>query len=404
MAFEWGTFSRKAADSILHSDARINIWDGAVRSSKTISSIAAFLIFAAQAPPGALLMAGMSERSLKRNIIDLMTEMIGQKYFQLFPSRGEAMLFGRRVYLTGAADERAEERIRGLTLAGAYGDELTVWPQSFFRMLLSRLSVKGSRFFGTTNPDSAYHWLLTEYLERDGLDLKRWHFTLDDNPNLPEEYRRAIEAEYTGLWRRRFIDGEWCAAEGRVYEMFDHGRHVCEEDPAAYSRRIAACDYGIRNPCVFGLVSADGKKRYFLEDEWYHDGRKDRQMTDQEYADAFENFLNGRKIEYLVIDPSASSLIVLMRQRGIRVIPARNNVLQGIRTVSMLLSQGSLKVAPKCRETIREFDQYRWMPDEQDDAPVKEHDHCMDMLRYAVYTDAFLASPDRKCFSGKGAH
>ncbi|MCI8496663.1 MAG: PBSX family phage terminase large subunit [Clostridiales bacterium] len=404
MAFEWGTFSRKAVQSILESDARINIWDGAVRSSKTVSSIAAFLVFAAQAPPGALLMAGVSERSLRRNILDLLVEMVGQKNFQLYASRGEAALFGRTVYLTGAGDERAEERIRGLTLAGAYGDELTVWPQSFFRMLLSRLSIRGARFFGTTNPDSAYHWLMTDYLAKGGLNLRRWHFTLDDNPNLPLEYRRAVEAEYTGLWRRRFIEGEWCAAEGRVYEMFDPQCHVCEEDVSKYPRRIAACDYGIRNPCVFGLVSADGKKRYYLEDEWYHDGRRDGQKTDNEYADAFDRFLKGRQIEYLTIDPSASSLIVLMKQRGVRVIPARNNVLEGIRTVSKLLSQGDLKIAPRCRETLREFDQYRWMPDEQCDAPVKEHDHCMDMLRYAVYTDAFSALTDRKSFSGKGAH
>ena len=404
MAFEWGTFSRKAAQSILYSDARINIWDGAVRSSKTVSSIAAFLVFAAQAPPGALLMAGVSERSLRRNILDPLAEMVGGQHFQLFASRGEAMLFGRTVYLTGANDERAEERIRGLTLAGAYGDELTVWPQSFFRMLLSRLSVKGAKFFGTTNPDSPYHWLMTDYLTRKDLNLRRWHFTLEDNPNLPEEFRQAVEAEYTGLWKRRFIDGEWCAAEGRVYEMFDRQRHVREVDASGYQRCIAACDYGVRNPCVFGLVLADGHRRYHLKDEWYHDGRKDGQMTDNEYADAFEKFLNGRKIDYLTIDPSASSLIVLMKQRGIRVIPARNHVLEGIRTVSALLSQENLSIAPHCKETIREFDQYRWMPDEQCDAPVKEHDHCMDMLRYAVYTDAFSVAADRKSFSGKGAH
>ena len=404
MAFEWGRFSRKGADSILNSDARINIWDGAVRSSKTVCSIAAFLIFAVEAPQGALLMAGVSERSLRRNVLNLLSDMVGQKHFQMFPSRGEAELFGRTVYLTGANDERAEERIRGMTLAGAYGDELSVWPQSFFRMLLSRLSIQGARFYGTTNPDSAYHWLMTDYLSRPDLDLKRWHFTLEDNPNLSEEYRNAVESEYTGLWKRRFIDGEWCAAEGRIYEMFDPKRHIREMDTSSYRRCIAACDYGIRNPCVFGLVWSDGHGRYYLQDEWYHDGRRGNQMTDNEYADAFERFLKGRQIEYLTIDPSASSLIVLMRQRGIRVIPARNHVLEGIRTVSNLLAEDRLCIAPRCKETIREFNQYRWKPEEQGDAPVKEHDHCMDMLRYAIYTDAFSVMADRKSFSGKGAH
>src|SRR5690606_31029182 len=138
-------------------------------------------VFESEAPPGELIMEGKTERTLKRNIIDVLEQMVGSRYFKYNLGSGEATLFGRRIYLVGANDMRSEGKIRGLTLAGAYGDEITLWPESFFTMLLSRLSVSGAKFIGTTTPDSPYHWLMKNYLERAGeLDLKSWHFSLED--------------------------------------------------------------------------------------------------------------------------------------------------------------------------------------------------------------------------------
>ena len=164
MSFQWGQFSDYAVRSIALSDARLNIWDGAVRSGKTVSSLLAWLYFVTQAPPGPLLMAGKTVTTLKRNILDTLSDMLGERDFKVRLSAREAVLFGRKVYLAGASDARAEGKLRGMTLAGAYGDELTLWPRSFFQMLLSRLSIEGARFYGTTNPDSSRHWLYTDYL------------------------------------------------------------------------------------------------------------------------------------------------------------------------------------------------------------------------------------------------
>ena len=193
MAFSWGEFSEKAIESITGDHRRINIWDGAVRSGKTVCSVVAWLRFIISAPPGLLLMAGKTERTLKRNILDPIASIIGDK-FQISPSAGEAVIFGRAICLVGANDQRAEGKLRGATLAGAYGDEITLWDESFFKMLLSRLSLENAKFFGTTNPDSRYHWLLTDYLQNDGIDIARHQFTLDDNLNLPKSYKEIGRA------------------------------------------------------------------------------------------------------------------------------------------------------------------------------------------------------------------
>src|SRR5690625_4830861 len=125
----------KQRHSILESDARLNIWHGSVRSGKTIGSIIRWLDFVANGPPGELLMVGKTERTLKRNILDPIAEMLDEDEYRLVSGSGELWLFGRRIYLAGANDERSEGKIRGITLVGAYGDELTLWPESFFTMM-----------------------------------------------------------------------------------------------------------------------------------------------------------------------------------------------------------------------------------------------------------------------------
>ena len=141
--------------------------------------------------------------------------------------------FGRRVFDTN--DERAEQKIRGASFVGAYCDEITLYPESFWIMLLSRLRSPGARLYGTTNPDGPFHWLKVNYLDKGLAHLKKWDFTLDDNPYLDPEYVKALKQEYTGLWYKRFIEGLWCIAQGAVYDMWDESKHVINELPADVS-------------------------------------------------------------------------------------------------------------------------------------------------------------------------
>jgi PBSX family phage terminase large subunit len=392
MSFAWGRFSRKQLDVIANATARLNILDGSVRSGKTVASLVAWIKFVAEAPPGELLMVGKTERTLKRNILDPLEQMVGSKNFKLNRGEGEATLFGRRIYLAGANDERAEGKIRGMTLVGAYGDEITLWPESFFTMLLSRLSVPGARFIGTTNPDSPYHWLKVNYLDRAGeLNLKSWHFTLEDNLNLDPAYVEALKKEYTGLWYKRFILGLWVLAEGVVYDMWDEDKHV-RPAPTGLNRFIVAVDYGTNNPCTFGLYGWSNSMNptvYLVREYWYDSRETGRQKTDAEYADDFANWLGDIIPEAIYVDPSAASFIAELRKRGYVVTEAANDVLDGIRFVATMLSQGRFFIDPSCKHTIKEFYSYVWDHKAQlkgEDKPLKQNDHAMDRNRYALYS------------------
>jgi PBSX family phage terminase large subunit len=336
-------------------------------------------------------MIGKTERTLKRNIIDPLIIMYGAKAINVVGmGKGEIHIFGRRVYLVGANDERAEQKIRGASFVGAYCDEITLYPESFWIMLLSRLRSPGARLYGTTNPDGPYHWLKVNYLDK-GLDhLKKWHFTLDDNPYLDPDYVKALKQEYTGLWFRRFILGEWCIASGAIYDQFDEKTHVIQQIPPS-DHHIVSIDYGTNNPCVFLLIGISGDNAT-VEREYYYDSTKsNRQKTDSEYAQDLKEFIKDvSNLKRIIIDPSALSFKAELRKSvSTPLKDADNSVLDGIRLVSTKLSNGSLKVHSSCTNLIREFGAYTWDTNAQtkgEDKPIKQWDHCQDSLRYGIYT------------------
>jgi len=378
----------KQRRSILEANGRLNIWHGSVRSGKTVASVIRWLDFVAHGPPGELLMVGKTERTLKRNILDPIAELLDGDEFRLLSGKGEAYIFGRRVYLAGANDERAEGKIRGLTLVGAYGDEITLWPESFFTMLLSRLSLPGAKFFGTTNPDSPFHWLKRDYLDRaHELDLRHWSFSLDDNPNLDPAYVESLKREYTGLWYKRFILGQWVLAEGVVYDMFDPDKHVVKALPPIQHYYVGI-DYGTTNPTVFLLVGVGQDGVLYVCREWRWDSEaKGRRLTDAQLSAELQRWLGTVRPQRIWIDPSAASFIAQLRHDGIRTWPADNAVIDGIQDVSTLLGAGRLKIHESCTGLIEEMGTYVWDEKAQargEDKPLKQNDHGCDALRYAV--------------------
>lgn len=401
--------------SIAHAQARINIWEGATRGGKTMSSLLRWLMFVGfQAPPGELAMFGRTRDTIGRNAIlqlqnpDLFGAVAGQVQYTL--GAPLATIMGRRVHIFGANDAQAEAKVRGSTFAGAYGDELTLLPKRFFTQALGRLSIPGAKFFGTTNTDSSSHWLRKDFLlraDQPGMDLRSFHFTLDDNPSLDPTYKAAIRAEYTGLFHRRFILAEWCAAEGAIYDMFDEDRHVVDECPVIKRWLCCAVDYGTTNPFDALLIGVGTDRRLYVVAEWRWDSRqRHRQLTDAEYSMKLREWLRsvlnpgstlrGVTPERIIVDPSAASFRVQLHQDRLTPHLADNEVLDGIREVSSLLASGRLLVHRSCEALIGELQGYAW--DETAagkglDRPLKVDDHSVDALRYGIRTTRQLWRP-----------
>lgn len=232
----------KQLDFMLYQDKRINLLTGSVRSGKTYISLLKWAIFVGTMPETAeFIMVGKTLTSLKRNCLGLLQDLVGTQNFVYSISQKSAKLFGRTIWLEGANDDRAESKIRGMTLAGAYVDELTQIPEDFYRMLLSRLSVKNAKLYATTNPDAPSHWVKVDIIDNDEIEKKVWSFTLDDNVILKrenEEYFENLKKEYQsmgGVFYERFILGLWVLAEGLIYKQFANNTEMFLRDEAVDS-------------------------------------------------------------------------------------------------------------------------------------------------------------------------
>jgi len=400
----WLAPQGKQLYSIENSTKRLNIWHGAVRSSKTVGANFRWLQFIGHVNrhkiPGDLLMWGKTERTLKRNILDPFKEFLPKGAFHLNRGEGELFIWGRKIHIVGANDERAESKIRGATYLGAYGDELTLTPESFFKMLLSRLSLPGATLFGTTNPDGPYHYLKQDYLDREELNLAQFQFLLEDNPHLPPGYVEELKKEYTGLWYKRFILGLWVMAAGAIYDMWtDDNVWKLDEKLLARTKTtkptfIADVDYGTSNPCTFSIKrlwkEGDKQRIHVVREYWYDSQEAGKQKTDQAYLDDLAEFVEGYPGRMpIYVDPSAASFIVAGKERGFRMLEADNAVLDGIRFVSSLLATQQLTFDPSCVHSVRNYQSYVWDEKAQRrglDEPVKQHDHACDRDRYGIYT------------------
>lgn len=369
------------------------ICDGAVRSGKTLCMGLGFFLWASCCFHGARFgICGKTISSLRRNVLSELLPKLSAIGFHVTEKRSENLVnvcyrgHSNDFYIFGGRDESSSSLIQGITFAGVLLDEVALMPRSFVEQACARCSVAGSRLWFNCNPEGPRHWFYMEWIcnaqQRNCLYL---HFTMQDNPGLSSAIRQRYSRLYSGVFFRRFVLGQWVAAEGRVYDFFD-ASCAPPVPSGTFSKWYISCDYGTVNPASFGLWGLlDGI--WYRVKEFYFDSRSQmRQMTDAEYADALEQLAGGRSIKAVIVDPSASSFIELLRRRSWNVYKADNDVISGIRRTSDLLKSGKLVICDTCTDCLREMEQYVWDTRTGTDTVKKEHDHAMDDMRYFVAT------------------
>lgn len=374
------------------------IADGAVRSGKTSVMSLSFLLWAmGNFNDCSFAMCGKSVGAVQRNIV---TPLLGVKYireqFDIKYNRADHVIVAKRgakenrFYLFGGKDESSAALIQGITLAGVLLDEVALMPRSFVEQAMARCSVFGSKLWFNCNPEGPEHWFRKEWiLKPDKHNALHLHFTMDDNPSLAPEIRERYKSMYSGVFYQRFIEGRWVMSEGLIYDMFDPDVQTYTDGPASLhfsGVRTIACDYGTTNPTVFlDIYDYDGT--IYVDREYRWDSREEgQQKTDEEYADDMEAFIHGDQCA-IIVDPSAASFIAALRRRGLYVLQADNDVLDGIRRTATLFQTGKLIINNTCAPLIGELGTYLW--DEKsckigEDKPLKERDHGPDALRYFV--------------------
>ena len=394
------TFSQKQLrvltwwnDQSTYSDKTSIICDGAVRSGKTLSMSLSFVLWSFYRFNGASFgICSKTIRSVRRNIVTPLISQMRELGFECRERVSEnyvdIFMQGRsnRFYYFGGKDESSASLIQGMTLSGILLDEVALMPRSFVEQALARCSVEGSRFWFNCNPDHPQHWFRQEWiLKCESKNALYIHFTMDDNPSLSEQMRERYKSLYSGAFYQRFVEGRWCAAAGAVYPFMDSEDAFCDAPQGEAESYVISCDYGTVNPSSFGLWGLYSGVWYRLC-EYYYDSRAEgSQKTDEEHYKGLEELAGGREIDRVIVDPSAASFIQTIRRHGrFEVVRADNRVVDGIRSVSTQLREGSVRICKTCRAAMREFSLYRWDESGAKDCPVKENDHAMDDIRYFV--------------------
>lgn len=298
----------------------------------------------------------------------------------------------------GAKDSGAIGAIQGKTMSLAYCDEMTLYPESIIDMIDTRLRNPHSMGFCTMNPSHPAH-KIKKWIDKASAGDKNYyqcHFTLDDNPYLDQDYKNRIKNSLSGIFYKRNYLGEWCLAEGAIFDFFDRSIHVVPRPPRAAEYWIVGVDYGTNNAFAAVLVGVSTGKyeqstpMMWVEREYYWDHVvKGRQKTSAEFADDLKEWLAPYAVRGIYIDPSAANFRLDLQRRGMHPVNADNDVSNGINKLTSDLAYGNLFIDRGCTNLIREIESYVWDPkclEIGQDKPLKQNDHAIDALRYAVNT------------------
>ena len=391
-------------------DHWFNVAEGGKRGGKNVLITMAYCTILEKHPSKIHLIAGVSTATARLNILDC--DGFGLKnYFEgrcregVYQNRDCLYIktaTGEKVVLISGGGKAGDEKlIKGNTYGTAYITEANECSKTFIQEVFDRtLSSPDRKIFHDLNPKAEAHWYYQDVLNFHEEKLKAnpryglnyGHFTIADNMSISDDQLRAVLSTYDrkSVWYARDILGLRKMAEGLVYPMFSRAKHVIK-GVIPYSSRhryYVSIDYGTVNPFAAGLWDYDpvSHKAIMIRELYYRGGSTNR--TDNEgYYRMLKKLIGDIKIEYIIIDPSASSMVeTIEKYAEYLVVKADNDVLNGIQDVTKFLNMGLLFFHESCKETFKEFDQYSWDEESGEDAVIKEFDHSMDMIRYFCRT------------------
>ena len=370
------------------------IADGAIRSGKTLCMSLSYVLWAMESfNQQNFGMAGKTIGSFRRNVLFWLKMMLASRGYSVVDHRSDNLIVVSKgtttnyFYIFGGKDERSQDVIQGITLAGMFFDEVALMPESFVNQATGRCSVTGSKFWFNCNPDNPRHWFKINWVDKcKEKNIIYLHFTMDDNLSLSEKIKERYRSMYVGVFFKRYILGLWCVAEGLVYSMFSE-RHVKKEHMTGALTYVVSVDYGTVNPFSAGLWAFDGWHSQREAEVYYNSREVGKRVDDEEYYKMLKKLIGNRRVECIIVDPSAASFIeVIKKYNEYSVMGANNDVLDGIRVVTTMLNKDMISVHEDCQDNIKEYGLYVWDEEKGDDVVIKENDHSMDDTRYYCYT------------------
>lgn len=403
--YKWGGWSKRTLEYIRDSNAFLNISVGAIRSAKTISSLARWQVFLGETDHTKFSMIGVTMGALERNVIEpfmSMLELEGVPY-DYKPAKQKLYVDDRSIALFGLDKANAEKKIQGYSSAGTFIDELTTIPQESFEMALTRNSDTGAMIFATCNPANPNHYVYKDYILKEKVkqgSVKVFKFQIEDNVNLSTDYINHLKQLYPkdSLFYKRYILGQWVSGQGAIYDKFTNENIYSKTFPLDYYDYIeVGSDYGTSTTTcyeVIGIKEYKDHTRYDVIHEYGYDAKREGvTQTDAERVEDIyqlqQQYGLGEDNIFHVSHDAASLLSALEKDERITMTleTFTPNTLECIQEISSLFYQNYLRIHDSCTETIKQIKGYEWdMKAAQKgiDKPVKKDDHYPDAIRAPI--------------------
>ena len=117
-------------------------------------------------------MCGKTIGSFRRNVLFWLKLMLKSRGYRAMEHRADNLVEISRgpvtnyFYIFGGKDERSQDLVQGITLAGLFCDEVALMPESFVNQATGRCSVAGSKYWFNCNPDGPYHWFKVNWIDK----------------------------------------------------------------------------------------------------------------------------------------------------------------------------------------------------------------------------------------------
>lgn len=388
-----------------HNNYKINCLQGAVRSGKTYLTNILFLN-KLENKKGNVIISGYSSNSVKKNVVSDWEEILGieikfhnnskGEYFDIELPEFSQITF----YVAGAGKSGDEKKVQGMTVLGWLADEAATYSESFFQMMLTRLSLENSFSFFTLNPDSPSHWL-KEWLDKNGDPnspdyingfVKNYTFVLDDNYSLPENYKKQIKNSLSGHLYDRLVLGKWAIGEGTVYSIdYLITKTQMEIDRDLKGKLVETIkigvDLGTSHPSSF-IVSKKVNGIWYIIEEYYK-----AKISPSNLSIELKKLKDKYQNADIYYDHAAKWFFQQMKDDfpNIKLNKAKKDVSKGIAHIESLILNGKLIISKSCINLIKELNGYSWDPKKNGEV-IKEKDDACDALRYAIYSFEYSSS------------
>jgi|CXWL01.1.fsa_nt_gi hypothetical protein len=246
-------------------------------------------------------------------------------------------------------------------------DELTQFPENWYRFLLSRLRrpvgiTVPVRARAASNPGGIGHdWVRRRFVEANDPDRRFVAANLRDNPHVDgDEYRRSL-AQLDATTRRQLEDGVWIRDSGGLVYSYDPQRNDTNEAPAL-NTYLLGLDFGVvdeNGVCVLGW--RDNDPCVYVVEAYRFKGGPSEMAEEAKRLEARYKFV---RIVGDVGGLGKAYAEEMRRRFGIPVEPAEKQNKRGY--ISLLngdLERGRVRLLPACADLKAEWLELPWSED-----------------------------------------